>query len=44
MAKAASAAGRKGACIAFWDGKSPGTAHCIGAAKKAGLIVKIVRF
>jgi hypothetical protein len=27
---------------AFWDGKSSGTGHCIGAAKRAGLPVPVI--
>jgi hypothetical protein len=29
--------------LAFWDGKSKGTAHTIGIAKKKGIPIKIVR-
>jgi len=28
--------------VAFWDGKSPGTKHTIGLAKKAGKPVEII--
>ncbi len=29
-------------CIAFWDGKSKGTLHSIGLAKKKGIPVKVI--
>lgn len=32
------------ACIVFWDGKSKGTLHMINLARKAGLILEVVRF
>lgn len=37
--------GKKGNCVAFYDGKtkSSGTLDCINQAKKAGLKIKIVR-
>lgn len=35
--------GNAKACIAFWNGKSPGTKDMIKRAKKAGLTVKVVR-
>lgn len=28
--------------IAFWDGKSPGTAHALGLAEKKGIPVRVV--
>jgi hypothetical protein len=30
--------------VAFWDGKSKGTEHVIGIAKKAGLQVTVVEY
>ena len=38
MAKAADS------LVAFWDGKSKGTAHMIQTAEKMGLMVKVVRY
>ena len=31
------------ALIAFWDGKSPGTAHMIKTAKDKGLAVQVIK-
>ncbi len=35
---------RADALVAFWDGKSAGTAHMISSAKKKGIPVRIIRF
>jgi hypothetical protein len=32
------------ACIAFWDGKSPGTADTMRKCKRKGIPVKVIRF
>lgn len=32
------------ACLAFWDGKSKGTKHMIGLAKRHNLRLKVVLF
>jgi len=43
-AEMAEAAGPKGACIAFWDGVSPGTKSMIDIARRRGLKVRVIRF
>lgn len=42
MAVYAAAGQGKGACIAFWNGESSGTAHMIETAKQHGLIVRVI--
>ena len=32
------------ACVAFWDGKSRGTAHMIDLCREKGLPVRVIRF
>lgn len=44
MAEHASKGKGPGYCVAFWDGKSPGTKSMIDLAKKYKLRVRIVRF
>jgi hypothetical protein len=36
------AVGAKGVLVAFWNGKSTGTAHIIGEAKRAGIKTIVV--
>lgn len=44
MANYASEDGCTGVLIAFWDGKSRGTAHMIKVAELKGLEIKIVNY
>lgn len=44
MVEYASVEGYLGYMIAFWDGVSKGTSHCIDMAHEAGLKVKVIKY